>query len=129
MKPPKHSFIIIGALTLIFVGNVLVFTSSSNRSTTQSASSVRASVTLSGTYVCLPYLDKLKIVTEECVFGLLTDDGEYYIVNFDQSAAAKEGFDKRAHITAKGFITLKEALNTDRWASYDMKGIFTVTER
>ena len=85
-------------------------------------------VTLSGTYVCLPFFDPKTPPPEECVFGLKTDEGEYYMVNFGQSASAKEQFDKRAHITAEGFAVIKEALSTDQWAKYNMKGIFTVTK-
>lgn len=86
------------------------------------------SVTLSGTYVCLPSLDPKTPPSEECVFGLKTDDSEYYMVNFGQSASAKEQFDKRVNITAEGFVVIKEALNTDHWVKYNMKGIFTITK-
>ncbi len=85
-------------------------------------------VTLSGTYVCLPLIDTQATPTDECVYGLRTDDGLYYMVNFGQSAAAKEQFDKRAHITAEGFVVPKEALSTDQWVKYNMKGIFTITK-
>jgi hypothetical protein len=66
-------------------------------------------ITLSGTYVCLPFIDTKTPPTEECVFGLKTDEGEYYMVNFGQSASAKEQFDRRHHITAQGFVVIKEA--------------------
>lgn len=85
-------------------------------------------VTLSGAYACLPFIDTKMPASEECVFGLKTDDGVYYMVNFGQSASAKEQFDKRAHITAEGFVTPKEALSTDHWVPYNMKGIFTITK-
>lgn len=84
-------------------------------------------VTLSGTYVCLPHLDTGGPQTEECAFGFKTDDGVYYAVNFGASANAMNQFQGGAHITAKGFVVLKEALNTNRWNTYNMKGIFTVT--
>jgi hypothetical protein len=85
-------------------------------------------ITLSGTYVCLPFIDTKMPASGECVFGLKTDDGVYYMVNFGQSASAKQQFDKRAHITAEGFVTPKEALSTDHWVPYNMKGIFTITK-
>lgn len=84
-------------------------------------------VTLSGTYVCLPHLDTRGPQTEECAFGIKTDAGDYYAVNFGQSAEAMERFRHGAHITADGFVVIKEALNTDQWEKYDMKGIFTIT--
>jgi hypothetical protein len=83
---------------------------------------------MSGTYECLPRLTLAIKQTEECVFGFKTDDGAHYAVNFGQSASSKKLFDERAHVTAKGFIVIKEALSTDQWVSYDMEGIFTITE-
>jgi hypothetical protein len=50
------------------------------------------------------------------------------MVNFGQSANAMELFQSGAHITAEGFTVIKEALNTDQWAKYNMKGIFTITK-
>lgn len=79
--------------------------------------------------MCLPYLDEARATSEECVFGLKTYDGVSYMVNFGASANAMTEFQSGAHITAKGFIVLKETLNTDQWASYNMKGIFTITEK
>lgn len=91
--------------------------------------SIPTNITLSGTYMCLPYLDKEKTPSEECVFGLKTDEGVYYMVNFGASASAFEEFQKGKHITANGSVFLKEALSTDQWMPYNMKGIFTITER
>lgn len=92
-----------------------------------SLDSTPQSVTLSGTYVCLPHIDTSGPQTEECAFGLKTDTGDYYAVNFGQSADAMRQFQHGAHITAEGFVVIKEALNTDQWAKYEMKGIFTIT--
>ncbi len=85
-------------------------------------------VTLSGTYVCLPRLDQSGPQTDECTFGLKTDDGVYYAVNFGASGTAMEQFMSGKHITAGGFVVIKEALSSDQWAKYDMKGIFTITD-
>jgi hypothetical protein len=84
-------------------------------------------VTLSGTYTCLPHMDTTGPQTDECAFGLKADDGTYYAVNFGASANAMEQFQSGAHITAEGNVVIKEALNSDHWAKYNMKGIFTVT--
>lgn len=83
--------------------------------------------TLSGTYVCLPHLDTSGPQTEECAFGLKTDEGVYYAVNFGAGADAMNQFQSGTRITAEGFVVIKEALSTDQWAKYNMKGIFTVT--
>ncbi len=85
-------------------------------------------VTLSGTYVCLPHLNPGEVQTQECVFGLKTDDGVYYMVNFGESANGMELFQSGAHITAEGFTVIKEALSTNMWDKYNMKGIFTITK-
>ncbi len=89
--------------------------------------SVPYNTTLSGTYVCLPHIDTSEPQTEECAFGLKTDDGDYYAVNFGQSAENKEQFETKKHIRAEGFVVIKEALNSDQWFKYNMKGIFTIT--
>ncbi|MFA6601626.1 MAG: hypothetical protein WCT02_02075 [Candidatus Paceibacterota bacterium] len=85
-------------------------------------------VTLSGLYVCLPHANKTGPQTEECAFGIQTDDGIYYAVNFGASAGAQEQFQSKVHIKAEGFLVSKEALNTDQWNKYDMNGIFTITK-
>ncbi len=85
-------------------------------------------VTLTGTYECLPHLNTDGPQTTECAFGFKTDDGDHYAVNFGQSAKAMEQFKGGEHVTAEGFIALKETLSTDQWNKYNMKGIFTVTK-
>lgn len=56
-------------------------------------------VTISGTYVCLPHRDTSgEMQTTECAFGIKTDDGVYYAVNFGQSATAMTQFQSGAHI-------------------------------
>ncbi len=98
-----------------------------NGVTGQNLDGTPQSVTLSGTYVCLPHLDTSGPQTMECAFGLKTDDGVYYAVNFGQSANAMNQFQSGAHITAEGFVVIKEALSSDQWMKYNMKGIFTLT--
>lgn len=85
-------------------------------------------VTLSGTYVCLPHRDTTGPQTKECAFGIRTDEGDYYAVNFGSSANAMEQFQSGAYIRAEGFIVIREALSSDHWQKYDMKGIFTITK-
>ncbi len=82
--------------------------------------------TLSGTYVCLPHLDSSGPQTEECAFGLKTDDGVYYAVGFGQSINIMEMFQSGSQIKAEGLIVTKESLSTNQWAKYNMKGIFTI---
>jgi len=84
-------------------------------------------MTISGEYECLPPRGGGPSTTE-CAFGIKTDDGTHYAVNFGQSGEAMELFQAGAHIKAHGFLVIREALSTDHWDAYDMKGIFTVTE-
>ncbi len=84
-------------------------------------------VTLSGTYGCLPHADTSGPQTMECAFGLQTDDGDWYAVNFGASENAMEQFQSGVHVRAEGNVVIKEALSSDYWQKYDMKGIFTVT--
>lgn len=85
-------------------------------------------MTISGTYGCLPHRDASGPQTEECAFGIRTDDGTWYAANFGQSASAMQQFQAGAHIVARGFSVPKEALSTDHWARYNMVGIFTITD-
>lgn len=84
-------------------------------------------ITLSGTYTCLPHMDTTGPQTTECAFGIKADDGSYYAVNFGESADAIELFQSGEYVRAEGFLIIKEALSSDQWAKYNMKGIFTIT--
>jgi hypothetical protein len=85
-------------------------------------------VTLSGTYVCLPFLPTVT-KTADCAFGIRTDTGEYYAVNFGASAGSMADFRDGAHITARGMIILRADLRPDSWTSFDIQGLFTIMEK
>lgn len=123
MDTKKILLVLTAVMVLAFAGY------SVSRMENSPVDSTMQSIALSGTYVCLPYVDPSKDPSKECKFGLKTDDGVYYAVNFGASASAMEEFQNRKHIIAKGFVVPKEALNTDQWVPYNMKGIFTITER
>ncbi len=86
-------------------------------------------MTLSGTYVCLPHMNTEGPQTMECAFGIKSDAGEYYAVNFGAGADSMSQFQSGSYVTLDGFFVPKEALSTDSWNKYNMKGIFTVTEK
>jgi hypothetical protein len=131
LEMKRNLLITIGVLVLALAGYFAFAIRSSEPIVPPVIDSAPMNVTLSGTYTCLPYLENTNVAEagDECVFGLLTDDGVYYMVNFGASANAMQEFKSGAHITAKGFIVLKEILSTDHWMNYNMKGIFTITER
>jgi hypothetical protein len=118
---------IIAAVVIIIIAIVGYIAVQSSQKTAMPLDPTPQNVTLSGTYTCLPHLDTTGPQTEECAFGLKTDEGDYYAVNFGASASAMDQFQSGAHITAEGFVVIKEALNSNQWEKYNMKGIFTVT--
>jgi len=85
-------------------------------------------VELAGEYVCLPHKDTTGPQTDECAFGLKTDDGAYYAV--DLSSVSQEGiyFMVGNRITANGIVTPIERLSTNQWVKYRIDGIFVVTD-
>lgn len=121
----KNIFVSLLVIIVCVVGYLAV---RSNQNTITPLDSTPHNVTLSGTYVCLPHVDTSGPQTDECAFGLKTDSAIYYAVNFGQSANAMTQFQSGAHITAEGFVVIKEALSSDQWAKYNMKGIFTITK-
>lgn len=123
----KNLLSIIGAVIVLAAAGYLLFSGAGTQPIAADLDATPRNVTLSGTYECLPHLDTTGPQTMECAFGIRTDDGEYYAVNFGQSAGAMEQFQAGAHVTAEGFVVIKEALSTDHWQKYNMKGIFTVT--
>lgn len=123
----KPFFIALAIFTTI--GLLYFYSSPKNSSVIEIPDALPHNVTLSGTYTCLPLLDKTIPQPTDCVFGLKTDEGVYYMVNFGQSVEGVEEFQKRAHIVADGFYMYKESLNTDQWQKYNMKGIFTITNK
>ncbi len=85
-------------------------------------------VTLSGTYVCLPAAAG-GAVTADCAFGIRTDAGEYYAVNFGAGAGSMADFRDGDRITAKGTIILTKDLKPNSWAKFTSQGLFTVLEK
>lgn len=83
-------------------------------------------VTMAGTYTCLPHRDASPLQAGECAFGLVTRDGVHYAVNFGASADAMQQFQQKLAVTASGFLVGSENLGSE-WGAYDMQGLFTIT--
>ncbi len=125
----KNILVSVCLLFLVAAAGYFSFKDESIKNTTpQNTDGTPYNVTLSGTYVCLPHLDTEGPQTMECAFGLKTDDGVYYAVNFGASQNSMSQFQSGTHITAEGFVVIKEALSTNQWEKYNMKGIFTITK-
>jgi hypothetical protein len=80
--------------------------------------------TLTGIYVCLPHKDTEGPQTLECAFGLKTDGGSYYGLDFGQTQPTNISMGDR--ITVKGMITPVEALSAIQ--KYPIEGVVRVTD-
>lgn len=128
----QYTFGIIAVVLIVVIG-VYITTRPNATSTKPSLPpSVTAAtpehVTLIGTYTCLPLLDAAA-PNSDCAFGIKTDSGDYYAVNFGASAGSMADFKASAHIKAKGFIILRGDLRPDNWKKFSMLGLFTITEK
>jgi hypothetical protein len=84
--------------------------------------------TLSGTYLCLPHVNTDGPQTLECAFGIKTDDGTYYALDFALMSQIPPNIPMNTRFTASGVLTPIERLSTDHWRIYPIKGIFSVTD-
>lgn len=84
--------------------------------------------TLSGEVVCLPKVDTGGPTTLECAIGLRTDAGEHYALDLAVMSQEQPGLNTGERISANGLITPIEMLSTDRWRTYDIESIFSVTD-
>ena len=86
-------------------------------------------VTLKGSFVCLPHKNTSGPQTTECAQGLKAEDGSYYAVDM-RAVSDIPGFNfpsDRA-ITLEGKFVPTEALSTDIWNRYSIKGIIIVSK-
>jgi hypothetical protein len=84
--------------------------------------------TLSGEVVCLPHADTSGPTTMECAYGLRTDVGEHYALDLNLMSQEAAPLETGERITANGLITPIEMLSSDHWKTYDIEGIFSVTD-
>lgn len=87
--------------------------------------SYRAS--LEGEVGCLPHAGD-GAHTMECAFGLKTDAGEWYALDFNLLETEFRRPDTGVRFSANGLVTPVEMLGADRWRRYDIEGIFSVTD-
>lgn len=84
--------------------------------------------TLTGEVVCLPHADTDGPTTLECAFGMRTDAGEHYALDFSAMSRQATPLDTGDRFTANGLITPIELLSSDHWRRYDIEGVFSVTD-
>jgi heat shock protein HslJ len=85
-------------------------------------------VTLTGVYGCLPQKETDTSVTDECAFGIKTDEGLYYAIDFGLLSTLPPVLSNGMRIRAIGRVTPLRALSTDYWQKYPIEGIFSVTD-
>ena len=83
---------------------------------------VPGTITVTGTFGCLPHKDTTGPQTLECATGIAADDGYTYAL--DLSAVTYPAGVERARVT--GHFVPAEALSTDQWQKYEMRGIIAV---
>ncbi len=119
--------ILIGVALVVAIGVVGYFFFPqvySERSATNDLDSTPQNTTLTGTYECLPHIDNSQ--TKECAPGLYASDGNHYGVDFSVVGNAEIEFKVGKTVTAEGMVVIKEALSSDHWFQYNMKGIFRI---
>lgn len=77
-----------------------------------------------GSFICLPHKNAGEMVTLECAYGIKSDTGEIYaldlaILAVDERTKIESG----QHVQVTGSMVPVEALSSDHWQKYDMKGI------
>jgi hypothetical protein len=83
--------------------------------------------TLEGEVVCLPHVGDGP-TTMECAYGLKTDAGEYYALDLALLSQEHAPLETGERVSANGMVTPVEMLSSDHWRTYDIEGIFSVTD-
>lgn len=84
--------------------------------------------TLSGTFDCLPFKNDGKPHDDMCRFGIKTEAGEWYAVDFNLSSEPQPPMKNGTRFKASGTITPLVYLSTDYWDQFNIEGIFSVTD-
>ena len=92
------------------------------------AKPVTKEIELRGTEICLPHKNQSGPQTLECAMGLKATDGKNYGLDVSSLQPDAIGeFVDGALVRVVGDFTPSEALSSDHWQKYDMKGIIHVT--
>ena len=117
------------ATVLAFIAAYLVCTNYLQPLKGESSAPVRAEgTTLTGEYLCVPRTSSTTSQSDTCVVGLKTEDGKYYLFDFNQASYAAALFNVGDRMKVVGTITPMEAISTGKWRPYPLSGVFSVTE-
>ena len=119
---------VLGAAILLTAGFFILNSYIYNQKQQPTEDIVPYSATLTGEYVCLPHTNTSGPQTLECAFGLKTEDGSYYALDFNYfpDATPPEGLLTGETYTFSGTVTPAVMLSNDFWQRYPIEGIFSV---
>lgn len=119
-----------GLAALVAVVLLLGFTRSAPRVTPPAVLPVppSATSTVQGEFTCLPHRNTSGPQTLECAFGLQADSGDYYALDLSAVAPDASAYPMGEYYTVRGLITPVEALSSDFWQKYNIRGIIRVAE-
>lgn len=124
----KKSIITLAVLVVIFAALFAVINVNKKNGVMAPVSTDPYHGTLSGIQTCLPHKNTDGPQTLECAFGLKTDAGDYYALDFSMMSEPNPDIQSGKRFTANGLITPIENLSSDHWKIYNVKGIFSVTD-
>lgn len=127
MSQSKNKSLLLSIAILLITAGAFYLALNMNPKTVPEETFEPYQATLSGTYLCLPHVDTSGPQTMECAFGLQTDDGIYYAIDFNLMSQTPPQISTGQRITANGVVTPVERLSTDHWRKYPIKAIFSVT--
>lgn len=93
----KNTLILIIVVVVTFLAGLVIYFAKTSSSAKNPVSSDN-DITVSGTFVCLPHKDS-GIATEECAYGLKSDDGKYYALGNSDSIFDYFQSGKKARVT------------------------------
>ncbi len=83
--------------------------------------------TLLGMFTCLPHITSDGPHTEECAYGIKTDDGAYYALDFG-ALSTVPSLSAGNQIQVSGLLTPVEMLSSNHWQRYPIQGILSATD-
>jgi hypothetical protein len=92
--------------------------------------SISRTKTIQGTLICLPNKNAKGPQTTECAYGLKAANGDNYAVTIDSSSYLSPELEQPKagmHLEVTGLVVPIEAISSDIWFKYDIKGIIQVS--
>ncbi len=93
-----------------------------------SAPPTPSEIMLDGEYTCLPVKNPDEPHTLECALGIKTDSGDYYALDTSSLQFGNAGADTPtgSKIQVTGLVVPIEAISSDQWQKYNIRGIMRV---